>query len=72
MKGIGALLGVGLAGMFIGALTMEIIHRFRPNLVKDLEDDAKRGLGTVGDAFKKGYRGEPLHGESAGAGGDSA
>jgi hypothetical protein len=56
--------------MFIGALAMEIVHRFRPNLVKDLEEDAKRGLGTIGDAFKKGYRGDPLHGET-GAGGDA-
>ena len=46
--------------MFIGALTMEIIHRLHPNLVKDLEENAKRGLDTMGDAFNKGYRGEPL------------
>lgn len=60
MKGIGAILGVGLAGVFIGALAMEVIHRVRPNLVKDLENKTKDGLGALGDAFKKGYRGEPI------------
>ncbi len=60
MKGIGALLGVGLAGIFIGALTMEIIHRVRPDLVKDLESKTKESFGAVGNAFKKGYRGEPI------------
>jgi hypothetical protein len=35
MKSIGLLFGVGLAGVFVGALTMEIIHRVRPNLIKE-------------------------------------
>jgi len=57
VKGIAAILGVGLAGVFVGALAMELIHRTRPNLVKDLEDSARKGLGAIGDAFKKGYHG---------------
>jgi hypothetical protein len=68
VKGIGALLGVGLAGVFIGALTMEIVHRFRPNLVKDLETSTKKGLGVIGDAFKQGYHGEPLSADEAASG----
>ena len=68
MKGIGALLGVGLAGLFVGALAMEIIHRLRPDLVKDIEASARRGIGAIGDAFKQGYHGEAAAGERIGEG----
>ena len=57
MKSIGLLFGVGLAGVFVGALTMEIIHRVRPNLIKNLQASTKKSLAEIGQAFKEGYHG---------------
>ena len=57
-----ATLGVALAGVFVGAVTMEILHRKRPNLVKKTEEQAKktvahfgRTIESVKKAFKEGY-----------------
>ena len=57
MKSIGLLLGVGMAGVFVGALTMEIIHRVRPNLVKNLGDSTRKAFSDIGEAFREGYHG---------------
>ena len=57
MKGIGLLLGVGMAGVFVGALTMEIIHRVRPNLIKNLQASTQKAFADIGEAFREGYHG---------------
>ena len=51
MKGIGLLLGVGMAGVFVGALTMEIIHRVRPNLVKKLQASTAKAFSDIGETI---------------------
>lgn len=57
MKGVGALVGVGVAGLFVGALVMEVIHRARPNFVKDVQASTKKAFSDMGSAFKEGYYG---------------
>lgn len=57
MKSVGILIAVG-AGVFVGAVAMEIIHRVRPNTTREIEESTKRTLSDIGTAFKKGYRGE--------------
>ena len=68
MKSIGALIGVGLAGLFIGALAMEVIHRVRPNFVKEVGENTRKTLGVIKEAFKDGYYGEPNAAEKLKAG----
>jgi hypothetical protein len=58
MKGIAALLGAGLVGVFVGAALAEAIHR-RPNLLKDIGKGTSRTFRVIADAFKEGYRGKP-------------
>ena len=55
MKSVGILLGIGVAGVFVGALTMEVLHRFHPNLVKDIQASTKKTFADMGAAFKEGY-----------------
>jgi len=57
MKSVGILVAIGV-GVFVGAVAMEIIHRVRPNLVKELQESTRNTLADMGGAFKKGYRGE--------------
>ena len=57
MKSVGALVGVGVAGLFVGALVMEVIHRVRPNLVKEVQASTKKAIADIGAAFKEGYYG---------------
>jgi hypothetical protein len=59
MKSIGAILGVGLAGVFVGALITEVIHRVDPDMIKNLGTKTKKTLGMVGQAFKEGYYQDP-------------
>ena len=55
-------LGVALAGVFVGAMTIEVLHKKYPDLIKKTEDQARgtvSGLrGTwesVKTAFREGY-----------------
>ena len=57
MKSLG-ILGVGLAGVFVGALAMEVVHRVRPNLVKEIGQGTRKTLRMFSNAFKEGYYGE--------------
>jgi len=60
MKSVGVLVGIGVAGVFVGALAMEIIHRVRPNLVKEIQESTKKTFENMGTAFKEGYHGVPV------------
>ena len=55
MKSVGILVGIGVAGVFVGAVAMEIIHRFHPNLIKDIQESTKKTFSDMGTAFKEGY-----------------
>jgi hypothetical protein len=57
MKSLGLLFGVGIAGVFVGALTVEIIHRVRPNLIRNLQSSTRKAFSDIGEAFKEGYHG---------------
>jgi hypothetical protein len=57
MKSLGILIGVGMAGVFVGALTMEIVHRVNPNFVKSLRASTRKAFSDIGDAFREGYHG---------------
>ena len=57
-----ATLGVALAGVFVGAAAMEVLHRKYPNLIGKTEEQARKTvanlsqkLGSVKRAFKEGY-----------------
>jgi hypothetical protein len=56
---LASILGIGAAGVFAGAAIMEIIHRTRPNLVKELGEKTRNAFRTIGEAFKEGYTGQP-------------
>jgi len=58
MKSIGALLGVGIAGLFVGAVAVELIRRTNPNFFKEIGESTGRAFRVVGEAFKEGYHGE--------------
>ena len=49
------LLGIGVAGVFVGAVTMEVLHRFHPHLVKDFQASTKKTFTDMGAAFKEGF-----------------
>ncbi len=55
-----SILGIGAAGVFAGAAIMEIIHRTRPNLMKELGQKTRNAFRTIGEAFKEGYTGQPV------------
>ena len=59
MKSVGIIVGVGVAGIFVGAVAMEVINRFRPNFVKEIQENTKKAFSDMGSAFKEGYFGEP-------------
>ncbi len=63
MKSIGILVGIGVAGVFVGALTMEVLHRFHPNLIKDIQSSTKKTFEDMGMAFKEGYAELPADGQ---------
>ena len=58
MKGIAALLGAGLVGVFVGAAVAEALHR-KPDLFKGLGKGTSKTFRVIADAFKEGYRGKP-------------
>ena len=47
-----------IAGIFIGALTVEVLNRKNPDLTKGIEKKAKNAVDAVVDAFKEGYETE--------------
>ena len=63
LKEVGiATLGVALAGVFVGAVTIEVVHRKYPDLVKQTEGQAKKAVSGFSQtiesfrkAFKEGY-----------------
>ena len=57
MKSIGTIIGVGLAGVFVGAMITEALHK-RPNLIKNIGSKTKQTFKVIGAAFKEGYQGE--------------
>ncbi len=57
---LASILGVGVAGVFVGAVIMEIIHQVRPNLMKELGAGTRETFRTIGEAFKEGYTGQPV------------
>jgi predicted naringenin-chalcone synthase len=62
----GALFGAGLAGVFVGAMATEMIHRVNPNLLKDFSENTKKTLRDMSSAFKEGYRTLPAKEKSEG------
>lgn len=51
------LVGV-LAGVFVGAFVMEVLHRKKPGLLDGVEERASRAARDFRSAFAQGYRGE--------------
>ena len=43
-------------GVFVGAMVFEIINRKHPNLLRDVEDRARRSARKAIDAFEDGYQ----------------
>jgi len=58
MKSIGALFGVGIAGLFVGAVAVELIRRTNPNFFKEIGSSTGRAFRVIGSAFKEGYYGD--------------
>jgi hypothetical protein len=56
---LASILGIGVAGVFVGAAIVEIIHQVRPNLMKKLGAGTRETLRMIGEAFKEGYTGQP-------------
>lgn len=50
------LLGGLMAGIFLGALTVEIMRRLKPKLLTDVENNAKSAKQSFVEAFRSGYR----------------
>ena len=57
-----AALGVALAGVFVGAVTIEVLHRKCPDLIRKTEEKARETVASLGqtiesvkEAFKEGY-----------------
>jgi hypothetical protein len=63
---LASILGVGAAGVFVGAVIMEIIHRTNPDLMKKLGERTRNAFRTIGDAFREGYSGQPAAGAAPG------
>ena len=45
------------AGIFIGALVVEIIRKVNPQYLESIEDRAARAAQAVASSFREGYRG---------------
>jgi gas vesicle protein len=57
------LIGVGV-GIFIGALTVEILNRKKPELTRKIEQKAKNTVDAFATAFKEGFEFEGEETES--------
>ncbi len=68
MKSIGILVGIGVAGVFVGAFAMEVIHRTNPSLIKNFQESTKKTFADMGNAFKQGYADLPLNVEESAEG----
>jgi uncharacterized membrane-anchored protein YhcB (DUF1043 family) len=44
-----------VAGIFIGALAVEILNRTKPGLARELEEKARNALDAFVTAFKEGW-----------------
>lgn len=44
-----------VAGIFVGAVAMEILNRKKPGLTKKVEKKTKDAVGAFVTAFKEGY-----------------
>lgn len=53
-----------VAGIFIGALALEILNRSKPELTRGLERKAKNAVDAFVTAFKEGWGGEDDETES--------
>jgi len=42
-------------GIFVGALTVEILNRKKPELTREIEKKAKKTVDTLVAAFKEGH-----------------
>ena len=51
--------GAAIVGAFIGAMTVEIINRYNPDFIKNIEDKAKNAVDTFFNAFREGFRSGP-------------
>ena len=49
---------VAVSGIFIGALTVEILNRAKPGLTQGLEEKAQKVANTFVSGFKEGWGGE--------------
>jgi hypothetical protein len=47
-----------MVGVFIGALTVELLNTTNPGLVTGVKNKAKRAAGEFRAAFEEGYAGE--------------
>ncbi|MCP4678550.1 MAG: hypothetical protein GY854_24175 [Deltaproteobacteria bacterium] len=56
---MGKILIAGITGVFIGALTVEILSRKRPKLTQDVEHRAKKTVKAFVEAYKEGYGTDP-------------
>ncbi len=43
------------AGIFVGALAVEVLNRKKPGLTKKIEKKAKKAVDAFGAAFKEGW-----------------
>ncbi len=50
------ILGVVLAGVFVGVVITEIIRQTKPEVFKNVEKKACDFLGSFKSAFKEGYK----------------
>ncbi len=48
--------GAAIVGAFIGAMTVEIANRYRPDFIKSIEEKAKNTIDTFFNAFREGFR----------------
>ena len=51
------IVGAVIAGVFVGALAMEILRRVKPELLERVEAAAKETKDSFVGAFKEGYQG---------------
>ena len=51
--------GAAIVGAFIGAMTVEIVNRYNPDFIKNIEDKAKNAVDTFFNAFREGFRSGP-------------
>jgi len=46
-----------VAGIFVGAFAMEMLHRGSPRTIKAVEDKASKVANLLTDGFREGYEG---------------